>query len=193
MMNTPLEQILKKLNACSKSALLEYAMEYVQDKVNFRFFSYGSNMNEEKFRKDMKKAGKEIGLINVSKRKLSGFKRTLSNKSKRHGIAFSIYRSIGAEVEGICHDIPIEALEAFLKKEGLLQRIPSYKLIMVSVADEDEPILTLLGLKPVLLEQLSRGDRKKAMSYLNECIKGAKHFEVEHSDMLEARDVLKDQ
>jgi len=189
-MENRLREIFGKMAMDSRSVLLDYIADKIE---SFRFFSYGSNMNEEKFREDMKEAGKEIGLINDKKRKLSGFKRTLSNKSRYHGIAFSICGSASAEVEGICHDIPTDALKAFLKKEGLLQKIPSYKLIMVSVADEDEPILTLLGLKPTLLEQLSPGDRKKALSYLNESIKGAKHFEVEHSDMLEAKNTLEHQ
>lgn len=186
-MENRLREIFGKMAMDSRSVLLDYIADKIE---SFRFFSYGSNMNEEKFREDMKEAGKEIGLINPKKRNLLGFKRTLSNKSRHHGIAFSICGSASAQVEGICHDIPTDALKAFLKKEGLLQKIPSYKFIMVSVADEDEPILTLLGLKPTLLEQLSLGDRKKALSYLNESIKGAKHFEVEHSDMLEAKNTL---
>jgi hypothetical protein len=58
----PLEQIINKLkNMCSKDALLEYSAKYAQS--NFKFFSYGSNMNKEKFEADMENEGVNLSLV----------------------------------------------------------------------------------------------------------------------------------
>jgi hypothetical protein len=155
-----------------------------------RFFSYGSNMNEKKFRNDMKN---EIGLVNKTNVTLLGFKRTLSNYSEGYGVAFSIRASPSDRVEGICHDIPIEFLEVFLRKEGVLKgNAPNYQLTKVSIPNQKEPILTLLGLKSVLLDGLSLSQAKKALNYVKESIKGAECNDVEHSDMIEVKRELED-
>lgn len=82
-----------------------------------RFFSYGSNMNEEKFREDTKKHGFEFGLENVKRATLQGYKRILGNKSSNHGLAFTICPSEKEQTEGICHDIPLQGSKSFLAKE----------------------------------------------------------------------------
>lgn len=191
MMNSPLEQILKKLSACSKGALLEYATEYAQDKVNFRFFSYGSNMNEEKFQDDMKEKNAELSLINPKKAVLHGYKRILGNKSKRHGLAFTICISKESNVEGICHEIPLNYLDTFLKKEGAWSKEPSYEIIIVSVFNENLPVLTLKGLKPSCIENLGYENKLKALCYVCQSIEGAEKFHVNHQDMREVKEKLR--
>lgn len=175
-------EFLKKMAPDSRSALEECIREKAQ---SIRFFSYGSNMNEKKFKRDMK--GK-IGLANKTPATLAGFKRTLSNKSEKHGVAFSIQCSPCDKVEGICHDVPIELLEDFLKKEGVLKRdAPRYKIVKISIPNQDEPILMLCGLKPVSLDELSLGKAKRALNYVKESIKGARCCGAEHSDMIEMK------
>lgn len=179
--------LLKKMEPDSRAILEEYIWEKAK---SVRFFSYGSNMNEKKFKRDMK--GK-IGLVNKTTATLAGFKRTLSNKSEKHGAAFSICCSSGDAVEGICHDIPIELLEDFLKKEGVLKGdASSYRLIKVSIPYQNEPILTLCGLKPVSLDELSVKEAKRTLNYVKESIQGAKCCDAEHSDMIEMEKKLQD-
>jgi len=178
---------LKKMAPDSRSVLEDCIWEKAK---SLRFFSYGSNMNEKKFKRDMK--GK-AGLINKTTATLSGFKRTLSNKSELHGAAFSIRCSPSDEVEGICHDIPIELLEDFLKKEGVLKGdASSYRLVKVSILNENEPILTLCGLKPVSLDKLSLKKTKRALNYVKESIQGAECCDAKHSDMKEMKKKLED-
>ena len=150
----------------SKSILIEYLTDRVG---HVRFFSYGSNMNKKKFKDDMEEATKKLKLKLSEKGKtkleldefsekrvLVNFKRELSNESARHSRAFSIHFSLGSKVEGICHDVHVSVLPAFLKKEGLLSSKPSYKLIKVCVSGEDQEVLTLIGLKPNLSRILKR-------------------------------------
>jgi len=178
---------LKKMTPDSRSVLEECTAVKAN---SVRFFSYGSNMNEKKFTHDMKN---KIGLVNKTTVTLTGFKRTLSNDSEGHGAAFSIRASPSDRVEGVCHDIPIELLEVFLRKEGVLKGdAPSYRLIKVSIPYQKEPILTLCGLKPVSLDRLSLSKAKKALNYVKESIKGAECNDVEHSDMVEMKRELKD-
>ena len=185
----------------SKSALIEYLADRVE---RVRFFSYGSNMNKEKFKEDMenaarklklklsKKDKRKLELEKPEKRVLINFKRELSNESKQHGRAFSICCSLGCEVQGICHDVSVSVLPAFLKKEGLLSSKgkPSYKLIKVYVSGEVQEVLTLLGLKPKPIEYLKQEKIQAALKYVNDSIKGADDFNVEHSDMIEVGELL---
>jgi hypothetical protein len=134
-----------------------------------------------------------IGLVNKTKVTLTGFKRTLSNVSKKNGAAFSICESPSDKVEGICHDIPVDSLEVFLRKEGVLGgSTPSYALIRVSIPDQKEPVLSLYELRPVSLSELSLPKVKKALNYVKESIRGAKCNDVEHSDMSAAKKELED-
>jgi hypothetical protein len=176
---------------------------YVGDQVeHVRFFSYGSNMNEKKFKADMEKRAEELNL-NLSeedrakleldksaiKRVLLNFRRELSNESQ-HGRAFSIYPSLDDTVEGICHDIAVSVLPIFLEKEGLCSSkgTPSYKLIRVSVLGEDKEVLTLLGLKPKPIEYLKLENKlEETRKYVEKSIKGAESFSVECSDMIEVK------
>jgi len=181
-MQNAFEDVVKKLPLESKSVFEGIP----KDSASIRFFSYGSNMNEEKFKIDMKEAGKEIGLISPQKRTLENFKRTLSNESK-HGLAFTIIHCKGEAVEGICHDIPLQELDAFLKKEGLYLKSPRYRLIQASVADDKEFVLTLQGLCPSTIERLDNEGKWQTLRYVCESIMGAKNFDVNHSDMLEVK------
>jgi len=178
---------LEKMAPNSRSVL----EDCIRGKVkSVRFFSYGSNMNEKKFKEKMK--GK-IGLVNRTTATLAGFKRTLSNDSKTHGVAFSICCSPSDEVEGICHDIPIELLEDFLGKEGVLkENTPNYRLIKVSIPNQNEPILALCGLKAISLNKLSLEKTKQALNYVKESIQGAECCDAEHSDMIEMKKKLED-
>lgn len=181
------KKLSEKLTPDARSILEENMSEKAK---SVRIFSYGSNMNENKFRGDMKS---KIGLINKTKATLNDFKRTLNNDSERHGVAFSICSSPGSKVEGICHDIPIELLEDFLRKEGVLKMDnPSYRLIKVSIPNQCEPILTLLGLKPISLNALRLRKAKLALKYVKESIEGAEFCNVEHSDMVEMKKKLED-
>lgn len=190
MMSGLLDQILKKLDEASKGALLKYATEH-QDEVNFKFFSYGSNMNEEKFKDDMREKNAELFLTNPKRAVLQGYKRSLGNKSKRHGLAFTICASEDGNVEGICHDIPLDCLSAFLKKEGVLSKAPSYEIISVSVSSQNLPVLTLKGLKSSYIENCSCEDKLRALFYVCKSIEGAKRFQVDHQDMIEVRAKLR--
>ena len=105
-MTDKLSESLETLAKDSKLTLIEYLAnraEYV------RFFSYGSNMNKEKFKADMEKAAKDLKLEVLKnektqleldkfskKRILENFKRGLSNESEQHGLAFSICSSLNA-------------------------------------------------------------------------------------------------
>jgi len=147
-------------------------------------------MDESKFRQDMK--GK-IGLVNRTTVTLTGFKRTLSNDSKRHGIAFSISCSPEDKVEGICHDIPIELLEDFLEKEGVLKKNdPSYRVIKVTIPDQNEPILTLCGLKSKSIGQFTLEEAKEALKYVEKSIKGAECCNINPLDMKKNKEELQE-
>jgi len=140
-------------------------------------------MNEEKFRDDTQKHGFEFGLENSKKTTLQGYKRILGNKSRKHGLAFTICLSEKEQTEGICHDIPMQGLKSFLEKEGLLSNEPSYELVTVSIHGEDQPVLTLKGLKPLSIDKLNRKDKLKVYWYICKTIEGAKKWKVDYSDM----------
>lgn len=201
-MSKAFAESLEKLAKDSKSTITEYLADHTE---NVRFFSYGSNMNKKKFRKDMEEEAKKLKLKlserdeakleldeRSEKRVLADFKRELSNESEKHGRAFSICGSLDNTVEGICHNIHVSVLPAFLKKEGLLssEGKPSYKLISVCVLEEDEQILTLLGLKPKPIRYIDPKKIQDALKYVNASIRGARGFNVEHSDMIGARKFL---
>jgi hypothetical protein len=178
---------LNKIREDSRSVLVDYIFEATN---SVRFFSYGSNMNEKKFKTDMN--GK-LGLINKTTITLKGFKRTLSNRSKGQGIAFSICESPYDKVEGICHDIPISSLDIFLKKEGVLNSDnPSYRIIKVSISGEQLPVLSLQGLKPMSITELSFEKAKLALNYVKISIQGAKCCDLDYKDMIDAKTILED-
>ena len=177
-MDSILSEVVKRLDYNSELALTSTISEAIR---RVRVFSYGSNMNEEDFKKEMKKHGYELGLEGVEKRTLSGYIRVLNNKSTSHGIAFSIHRHKTGHVEGICHDIPIEALGAFLSKEGLFSWRPSYRLIKVEVKQESKPVLSLEGLRQTTIKDLDYGQKKKALKYVRATIDGAKRRGVKVS------------
>lgn len=187
-MNEKIKSVLEKMTQCSSTVLREYTSNSMSDEVtSLRFFSYGSNMNEGKFRRDTKKSGYEFGLENVKTGVLRDYKRVLGNRSKYHGCAFTICPSEGEQVEGICHDVPIEGLEVFLRKEGVLLDDPSYELMIVSVSGEDHPVLTLKGLRPSSLEKLDCKGKLRVFHYVNVTIEGAERWEVDCSDMTKIR------
>lgn len=201
-MGNKLVESFETLAKDSRSTLIEYLEDCVE---RVRFFSYGSNMNKKKFKEDMKKAAEDLKLKLSEKEKtrleldklskkrvLANFKRELSNESEQHGRAFSIFCSSGNGVQGICHDVHVSVLPAFLKKEGLLpsKGKPSYKLIKVYVSGEDQEVLTLLGLKPKPIKYLKQKKIQDALKYVNDSIKGAKDFNVEHSDMKKVKELL---
>lgn len=191
-MQKKLKPILKKTAQHSSMVLLEYISESMPNgAISLRFFSYGSNMNEEKVREDTRKKGYEFGLENAERRILEGYKRVLGNISANHGLAFTICPSEERKVEGICHDVPIEGIKAFLRKEGVLSIDPSYELIMVSVPGEDHPVLTLRGLKPSSFENLVGKLKLKAFCYMCLTIEGAKRWNVDYSDILEVKKISK--
>lgn len=176
---------------CSSTVLQEYISKFYLRKVlTLKFFSYGSNMNEGKFRDDTQKYGFEFGLENAKKTTLQGYKRILGNKSKNYGLAFTICPSEKEQTDGICHDIPMQGLKSFLEKEGLLSNEPSYELITVSIRGEDHPVLTLKGLKPLSIHKLNRKDKLKAYCYVCKTIEGAKKWKVDYSDILATKNKL---
>jgi len=84
-------------------------------------------------------------------------------------------------------------LEDFLEKEGVLKEdTPNYRLIKVPIPNQNEPILTLCGLKPISLDKLSLEKAKRALNYVKESIQGAECCDVEHSDMIEMKKKLED-
>lgn len=178
-MNNLLSEVVKRLDRKSELALTATISETVG---KIRVFSYGSNMNEEDFKKEMERHGYELGLKRTEKRILHGYRRVLDNKSRSHGIAFSIHRYKSGHVEGICHDIPIEALGAFLSKEGLFSWRPNYRLIKVKVEQESKSVLSLEGLKRTTIRKLN-DNKKKALKYVRTTIKGAKRWGVNVSYM----------
>jgi cation transport regulator ChaC len=179
-MDSILSEVVKRLDRDSELVLTDTISEAVG---KIRVFSYGSNMNEEEFKKEMKRHGYELGLKRAKKRTLSGYRRSLDNESGSHGIAFSIHRYESGHVEGICHDIPIEALGAFLSKEGLFSWRPNYKLIKVKVEQEPKGILSLVGLKRTTIRELTDNDKEKALKYVQATILGAKRWKVNDSYM----------
>ncbi|MGA3289918.1 MAG: gamma-glutamylcyclotransferase family protein [Candidatus Bathyarchaeia archaeon] len=190
-MSDNLKSVFSKIAQCSGIALKEYIDKFCPGGIStLRFFSYGSNMNEEKFKEDTRQAGFEFGLVNVKKATLQGYKRILGNRSKRHGLAFTICLSENDMTEGICHDIPIAGLEAFLKKEGVLLDEPSYELLIVRVLEEETPVLTLKGLKPSNVDKLNREQMLQAYCYLCKTLEGAKRWNVNCSDIMSMKENL---
>jgi len=190
-MTSNIESISKRISKCSNVVLHEYSSKFMPNGFAcLRFFSYGSNMNEGKFREDTRRNGYEFGLENVKKGVLKGYKRILGNKSEKHGLAFTICSSERDQVEGICHDVPIKGLNSFLKKEGLLLDEPSYELVIVSVSDQNNPVLTLKGLKPSSLEKLDSGGKLKVYCYVSTTIEGAERWNVDYQDILEIKKAL---
>jgi len=201
-MSSKLVENIENMAPDSKATLIEH----LADRVEYvRFFSYGSNMNKKKFKDDMKEKARKIKLKLSKKDKtkleldklatrrvLLNFNRELSNESQQHGRAFSICLSLGSRVEGICHDIHVSVLPAFLKKEGLLLSEPSYKIIKVCVSGEDQEVLTLLGLKPKPIEKLDLTEIQNALKYIEQSVEGAKDFGVEHSDMIKVKKSLRE-
>ena len=174
---------LRNMSECSRVALNQYlSFSKSKEGIKFRFFSYGSNMNEGKFIEDV---NHKFGLLKAKKSILSGYKRILGNKSKNHGLAFTICQCEGAKVEGICHDVPKSGLISFLRKEGVLLEEPKYELLVVKISDEETPVLTLKGLKPLALASLTRKQKLNAYCYLKASVIGAKKWKVNHRDMLE--------
>lgn len=187
------EALISDLSECSKIALREYISCFEhKEGLSFRFFSYGSNMNEGKFIEDTRKNGQEFGLLNVKKVVLEDYKRILGNRSKNHGLAFTICNYYKGQVEGICHDIPELGLKAFLKKEGVLLQEPKYELLLVRITDEKYPVLTLKGLKPSSLGDLTCKEKLNVYCYLKASVNGAKRWKVNCSDMLELQTVIED-
>lgn len=181
---------LERLSADSRAVLFDYIKEH----VSFRFFSYGSNMNESKFLNDTKRCNHKFGLKNISVGILKDYERVLGNSSRLHGLAFTIVPAEGKEVQGICHDVPIEGLEAFLRKEGVLcgrTRKPAYEIISVTVSGENQPVLTLIGLKPSNMDNLETCEQKlRLYHYLSATIEGAENWDVDSSEISKMRDDL---
>ena len=185
-----LQKLLKQMSEYSSEILRNYCVKIPSRNRDLRFFSYGSNMNESKFREDTRNCGYEFGLINVRKAVLQDHKRILGNDSKNNGLAFTIRPSKGDSVEGICHDVPMKGLYSFLKKEGVLLSQPAYELLVVSVEGEKSPVLTLKGLKPSRIEMLSYLRRCKAFHYVRATIEGAQRWQVDFSDIKETGERL---
>lgn len=190
-MSCDLKSVLEKISECSRIALHYYIAKFSSAEVDdFRFFSYGSNMNEGKFREDTRESGYEFGLREAEKRTLSGYKRILGNKSKNHGLAFTICPSEKDQVQGICHNVPLNGLASFLKKEGVLLEEPTYELIVVPISGENHPVLTLKGLKPSKLEKLDCEERLKAYCYVKSSIIGAERWNVDCEHMMKVKNRL---
>jgi diadenosine tetraphosphate (Ap4A) HIT family hydrolase len=188
-----LNEIYKKMQPRSGKVLSKYVSEFTLNvDAHLRFFSYGSNMNEEKFRVDTRRGGYEFGLFNPKKRVLPQYERVLGNESIKYGLAFTICPCESEHMEGICHDVPIGGLDSFLQKEGLFLDKPSYELIVVSVSDEEHPVLTLKGLKPSSYEKLDCRSKLSALLYLDISIMGAERWNVEHSDMLKMKELIEE-
>jgi len=199
------DKLFESLETLAKDSKLTL-MEYLANRAEYvRFFSYGSNMNKEKFKADMEKAEKDLKLKlsknekakleldKLSKKRvLVNFKRGLSNESEQYGLAFSICFSLNSRVGGICHNVHVSVLPAFLKKEGLhsSKGTPSYKLITVRVSGENQKVLTLLGLKPKSPIDLARQKILDALEYVNKSIAGAEEFHVGCSDMVRVKKIL---
>src|SRR5271157_1699122 len=79
------------------------------------WFSYGSSMNVN----DLKSRVDGLKLGNVRVAKLTGYERRLGNNSKKHGLAYTIRCRPYSAVYGIVHDIPVDKLWAYLRKEGV--------------------------------------------------------------------------
>jgi hypothetical protein len=175
-MESSLTNIIERLDQNPRIALSGFTSEKIQ---KVRFFSYGSNLNEDDFREEMKNKGYECGLINVDKRTLQGYRRFLNNESTSHGLAFSIHYYKSGSTQGICHDIPIEALDAFLEKEGLYSHQPKYKLITLRLSQESKPVLSLEGIRRTSTSRIDDGQKKKVVKYIDTTIKGATSWKID--------------
>lgn len=190
-MNEKLEPVLKRMDQQSSMVIWEYFSKFIPNgATNIRFFSYGSNMNEGKFREDTREKGHEFGLIKAEKRVLQGYKRDLGNSSVRHGLAFTILLSKRDQIDGICHDVPIEGLEAFLSKEGVLSKKPSYELLKVSIEGENYLVLTLKGLRPSKIKELDWEKKLKTFCYVRATLEGTKRWNINDEDILEIKERL---
>ena len=176
--------------------LLNYYKKYGY----IRFFSYGSNLNEADFIKRMKLMASEVdrvlnddeaGLLNKKKCILAEGKRSLKNDSFTHGAAYTVHRNKNRIVEGVCHDITINALLPFLKKEALLPtKVKKYQIKERKVIGEEQPILILLGKKSTALNKLSDEYMQKALKYLETCISGAKQNDINPEDFMATKRYL---
>lgn len=198
-MISSVEDVVNKVEERSKcsglaiKSYLTYFKKANKELRSLRFFSYGSNMNESKFMLDTGGLEKGFGLINRTKCTLRGYKRILGNHSENHGLAFTICPARGENVQGICHDIPVDKLESFLRKEGLFlspPKSPSYELLLVSVSEEKSPVLTLKGLKPASIDSRTCLKKLRALCYVCVSIQGAKSLDVNCSDMDESKDQI---
>lgn len=195
-----LQSVLSKMEKRSGKVLSDHIRNY----GSVRFFSYGSNLNDEDFTERMIEAAKdhelrlkrkEACLQNAKKCTLNDYKRSLKNKSGTHGAAYTIHQNGKHKIEGICHDITSVALEPFLWKEGVLStRLIAerkYKLVEEKVVEEKEPVLILIGLKSVHAKNLDSENLQKALKYVKDiCIPCTTEMKVDCTDMESTRKYL---
>lgn len=186
-------EILKQMGEKSRKVLVHYIDKFGK----IRFFSYGSNMNEKDFRTKMLNRAKELqkplsyeeaSLVNHNKCTLEFYKRSLKNDSLQNGAAYTIHSNRRRKLEGICHDISINALHPFLKKEGMLSENEpdsrKYEIFEKQVSEEKCPVLVIIGNKTVHLKRLHDDRLRQAHKYVKDiCIPGAKEMKVDYRDM----------
>jgi len=155
------------------------------------WFSYGSNLSEIDFRNRMKDRGYELGHLNPIRAKLDGWRRELANASK-HGLAYTIVRGTSSTVEGLLHEVPVEALPAFLRKEGVLDpgyrvrsdATRSYDIIKIVTSEPNQEALTLFGRCPKPLDQVTHNMLQQLKTYVEVSLEGAKSYQLNCSDMI---------
>jgi hypothetical protein len=179
--------------------ITQYGREHGLSKSDFNsssvWFSYGSNLSETDFKDRMKGYDYELGHLNPIRARLDGWRRELANASKKHGLGYTIVEcptSPALTVEGLLHEIPLKALPAFLRKEGILNQIchvkcdstRSYDIQRITASEPSQEALTLIGRCRKALDQVENEMLHKLEKYVEDSICGANFYNLNCSDMI---------
>ena len=163
------------------------------------WFSYGSNMDARDFEARMHRLHSGLKLVNARVAELKGYAIFLGNASKEKGLAYTIRRQRGSVLKGIMHEVPVEELRAYLRKEGVANERHvkcdeerTYNIVRVKATCEGSKIavLFLKGCRAAELENLPRSDTKlkgRLTDYVETCEAGAKSWQIDFSDFEQDR------
>ena len=158
------------------------------------WFSYGSNLNSKHFKRKMGEDPRfsTLKLRSVRKGVLPGFIRRLDNPSRKHGLAYVVWKEdISEPPGGILHEVPLSELANYLNMEGVvdlqtkrLWKQPAYKVVEADIlTDKKKAVhsLTLSGIEgnETSLESGLRSNPKKLYEYVKVSLDGAKEQKID--------------
>ncbi len=151
------------------------------------WFSYGSNLSSVDFAAKMCRLKSSLTLIKPQVALLNGYQRILGNKSRAHGLSYTIIRA-AASVKGIIHEIPYEHLKEYLRMEGVMdqegvraddERTYDVSHVSVNIEDSDLEVLTLIGRFPQTIIDVPPSKYSELLRYIETARRGAAHCEIE--------------